>query len=297
MSDVWRELLRAMEAGERVALCTVIGVDGSAPRAAGARMLVWSLPRGADSPRIAGTVGGGNFERHVIHAAQEALAAGQPRRLSVHLTRDLGMCCGGAMDVYIEPIRPRDRLVIFGAGHVARPTAALARELGFAVTVVDERDDWATAERFPDTTLEASDPRAAARGLSTDARTWLLVTTHDHALDQDLIEILLPREYAWLGLIGSRVKAARFFLRLRAAGVDEALFSRVSTPVGLDIGAETPEEIAVSIAAEMIRVRRGITRAPAPLSESPLPARGGDGVARPPGIRRLKPGGTPRGGR
>jgi xanthine dehydrogenase accessory factor len=164
------------------------------------------------------------------------------------------------MEVYVEPVEPIDRLVIFGAGHVARPTAALAREMGFRVTVVDARDDWATEARFPGCEVVAGDPRRYAETLQTDARTWLLVVTHDHKLDQDLLETLIARDYAWFGLIGSRAKAAKFFLRLRAAGVDEALFARVSSPVGLDIGAETPAEIAVSIAAEMVRVRRKVER-------------------------------------
>lgn len=277
MSDIWRALLAASSAGERVALATVIGVDGSAPRAAGARMVVW-----ADG-RSFGTVGGGNFEHQVIRSSLEALHEGKPRRFAVHLTRDLGMCCGGAMEVYIEPMNPRDRLIVFGAGHVARPTVVIARELGFDVTVVDEREEQADPVRFPGVTLVTEDPRRFARRLETDPRTYVLIVTHDHALDQDLLELLLPKTWAWLGLIGSRAKIAKFFIRLRAAGVDPSLFARVSAPVGLDLGAETPEEIAVAIAAEVVRVRRGVSRAPVPLSTIPLPARGGDEVAHPPG--------------
>ncbi|MFN7146266.1 MAG: XdhC family protein, partial [Myxococcota bacterium] len=146
-------------------------------------------------------------------------------------------------------------------------------------------------ERFPGATVVCADPHHWVETLRTDGRTYVLLVTHDHALDQDLLETLLPRTWAWLGLIGSRAKVAKFFLRLRAAGLDEALFAKVSTPVGLDLGAETPEEIAVSIAAELVRVRHGVTRPPIPLSEIPLPARGGDGVARPPGpVRSAKPG-------
>lgn len=271
--NVWRALDEATARGETVALCTVVGVDGSAPRHAGARMLVW--PDG----RILGTVGGGTFEFRVIAAARDAMTAGLPRRFSVHLTRDLGMCCGGAMDVYIEPMTPAERLYIFGAGHVSKPTAALARDLGFEVTVIDEREELATAERFPGVTLNLGDPRRFARNLPVDARTWVLIVTHEHQLDQDILETLLPTPVAWLGLIGSRNKLARFFLRLKAAGVDEALFTKVSGPVGLDLGAETPEEIAVSIAAELVRTRRGVTRPPVPMSEIELPARGGKAVA------------------
>ncbi len=265
---VWQALLDASAIGETVALATVVGVEGSAPRQAGARMLVWA------DDRIFGTIGGGNFEFEVIREAREALQAGEPRRYAVHLTRDLGMCCGGAMEVYIEPIVPQERLILFGAGHVARPTAAIARDLGFAVTVVDEREDWADTARFPGVSLLLTAPRPFARGLRSSPGTYVLIVTHDHALDQDLLEILLPHRWAWLGLIGSRAKAAKFFIRLRAAGFDDDAFARVSTPVGLDIGAETPEEIAVAIAAEIIRVRRGAERPPIPLSAIPLAARG-----------------------
>lgn len=280
MQEIWRVLLEAAEAGETVALATVVGVDGSAPRATGARMVVWR------DGRTFGTVGGGNFEHRVTAVAVEVLQEGRPRRYTVHLTRDLGMCCGGAMDVYVEPLVPVERLIVYGAGHVARPTAEIAALLGFEVTVVDERDELCTAERFPQATLVCGDPVAHAATLETNDRTYIFVTTHDHALDQRLLESLIDRPWAWLGLIGSRAKVAKFFVRLRAAGVDEGLFARVSAPVGLDIGAETPAEIATAVAAELVRVRRGAVQVPRSMAEVPLPARGGDGVARPPGMTR-----------
>lgn len=274
--SLWRELEEAAERGETVALCTVIGVEGSSPREAGARMLVW--PDG----RSRGTIGGGVFEYRVIDAAVAALREGRPRRYAVHLTRDLGMCCGGAMEVYIEPQVPEEHLVVFGAGHVAKAVVPLAVGLGFRVTVIDERDDYATAERFPAAAVRAEDARRFARTLATDNRTWLLAVTHEHALDQDLLELLLPRPFAWFGMIGSRTKLTRFFLRLQAGGMDPALFTRVCAPVGLDLGAQTPEEIAIAIAAELVRVRHRVERPPVPLSAIPIPARGGDGTARAP---------------
>ncbi len=285
MSAVWSALCEAADRGERVALATVIGVDGSAPRAAGARMVVW--PDG----RIVGTVGGGEFEHRVIAAALDALRTGAPRRWAVHLTRDLGMCCGGAMEVYIEPVDVDEDLVIYGAGHVAQATARVAHDLGFRVTVVDEREEFATPERFPHARCIVGDPLLHARALRTDHRSYVFVTTHAHALDQALLEQLITGSWAWLGLIGSRAKLAKFFVRLRVAGVDEALFRRVNGPVGLDIGAETPAEIAVSVGAELVRVRRGAAQVPRSLAEIPLPARGGDGVAQAPGLARRR--GTP----
>ena len=163
------------------------------------------------------------------------------------------------MDGFIEPLQLREQLVIYGAGHVGAAIARLAVGLDFEVTVVDERPEWLELERFPGCALRLSDPRRVLQDLPDGPLAYHLIVTHDHGLDQDLVEALLARPLAWLGLIGSRAKVSRFFLRLRAAGVDPALFSRLSAPVGLDIGAETPEEIAVSIVAEVIMLRRGAT--------------------------------------
>lgn len=264
----------AMQAGRPAALVTVIDRGGSAPRHSGARMLVH-----ADGS-IVGTVGGGTFEHRVVAEALAALEQGAPRRYAVHLTRDLGMCCGGHMEAFIEPLETVDQLVIHGAGHVGAATARLAHMLGFAVTVVDDRAELlADADLPPQVDRREADPRRILDQLPAGPRAFHLVVTHNHALDQDLVELLLPRDLGWLGMIGSRTKVTRFLIRLRAAGMDDALFRKLCAPVGLDIGAETPEEIAVSIAAELVRVRRASQALPQPLSAIPLPARGGDGVA------------------
>lgn len=247
--------------GAAAALVTVIGVAGSTPRSGGARMLVY-----ADG-KILGTVGGGTFEHRVIEQSIEAINTGLPRRFSVHLSHDLGMCCGGAMEAYIEPLRTQEHLCIYGAGHVGTATARAATMLGFAVTVVDDRDEWLNAERFPPgTQLRQSDGRQIMEQLPWGSGAYHLILTHSHQLDQDLLERILPRPLTWLGMIGSKAKVAKFLVRLEAGGTDPALFSKLNSPVGLNIGAETPEEIAVSILAEMIRVRRGSDRDPMPMS-------------------------------
>ena len=268
--------IAAIEDGTPAALVTVVGVGGSAPRHGGARMLVMA------NGRIVGSVGGGTFEHRVIAQAQQAIALGQPRRFAVHLTRDLGMCCGGEMEAFIEPLELRDTLVIHGAGHVGTAVARLATELDYAVTVVDDREELLAAARLPPEVrrLEA-DPRRVIDRLPQGPRAHHLVVTHDHGLDQDLVERLLPMDLAWVGLIGSRTKVTRFLIRLKAAGMDEALLRRLCAPVGLDIGAETPQEIALSIMAELVRLRRRSKAPPLPLSYKPLPARGGDGRAEP----------------
>jgi xanthine dehydrogenase accessory factor len=225
----------------------------------------------------------------VIRLAQQAIATGEPVRFQAHLTRDLGMCCGGQMEVFVEPLQVRESLVLFGAGHISLALAPLLRDLSFAVTVDDERPEFATPERFPGCEIHSGDAREYAKALQGDSAAFWLIFTHDHGLDQDLGEILLPKPCAWIGMIGSRSKIAKFLVRYGAAGMDPMLFRKLCAPVGLDIGAETPAEIAVAIAAELVRVRHRTTRVPIPLSEIPLSARGGDGVAVAPVFARLQP--------
>jgi len=218
---------------------------------------------------IVGSIGGGALEHRAIAAAVRSIHSSMPERLVVHLTRDLGMCCGGAMEVFIEPLMTRSDIVVFGAGHVAQATAPMLDVIGFNVTIVDERPEFATTERFSSATVLNQDPLSYLRGLEHDSRAHFLVVTHDHKLDQELVEHLLTRPSAWLGMIGSRAKVARFKTRFRAAGMDESLFAKLSAPVGLDIGAETPSEIAVAIAGELVRIRRGHDGACRPLRERP----------------------------
>lgn len=239
----------------------------------------------ADGSQV-GTIGGGEIERQVTELAIRVIGSGQPARFVAHLTRDLGMCCGGDMEVYVEPLTIKEPFLLFGAGHVAHALAPLLKQLEFAVTVVDARDELLTPARFPHAERKLVDPVAFAEALEGTDATWSLIVTHDHHLDQVLCETLLPKPCAWIGMIGSRAKVAKFMLRLRAAGITDQHLSKLCAPVGLDIGAETPAEIAVSIAAELVRVRRQHQTPSIPLSAVPLPARGGDGIAHPPRQRR-----------
>jgi xanthine dehydrogenase accessory factor len=269
--DVLEAAVDAVRRGRRAALVIVIAVRGSTPRNPGSRMVVF------EDGSTVGTIGGGTFEHRVAAAALETIATGRPARYEAHLTRDLGMCCGGEMSVHIEPLSPREPLVIYGAGHVAHALAPVAQALGFAITIVDDREDLNTEERFPMAERLVIEGRTHAASLADQAERYVLIVTHDHQLDQDLCEALLPLQHRWIGMIGSRAKVAKFFVRLRAAGMDESLFSKLCAPVGLAIGAETPAEIAVSIAGELVRVRREMEGPSGPLSQNPIPARGGDG--------------------
>lgn len=279
---VFAAAAEAVRTGRRAVMATVIDVGGSTPRSTSARMLVF------DDGEIVGTIGGGAVEHRVISAALECMAVGKSRRWSADLTRDLGMCCGGRMEVYLEPLMPREPFVVFGAGHVAHALVPFLCALDFDVVVVDSRDDLNTAERFPTARRVHDDGRAYAAEIAEDEDAYWLIVTHDHGLDQDILELLLPKACAWLGMIGSKAKVARFLVRLMGAGVDQALFQKLSAPVGLDVGAETPAEIAVAIAAEVVRVRRQSHTQPVPLSEHALEARGGDGRAVPPRLRERR---------
>ena len=249
-SKVWYAAAKAAKEGTPAALVTLTSVRGSTPRKTSTGMLVFA------NEEIIGTVGGGAFEFYVIHQAYEAIQSKEPRIIRVHLTHDLGMCCGGIMEAFIEPILPQSQLVIYGAGHVGTEVAQLAANLDFAVTVVDNREKWINPKRFPSAVhvLEA-DPRDVLNQLPTGAHCFHFITTHSHALDQEIVQSILSYNLAWIGMIGSRTKLAKFIIRLRAADMPMALLNKITTPAGLDIGAQTPAEIAVSIVAELIAIR------------------------------------------
>jgi xanthine dehydrogenase accessory factor len=250
MRQVTEALLEVLRSGGRGALATVIRTSGSAPQVAGARLL---LTR--DGARV-GTVGGGAIEESVLDELRSCLADGKPRVVRRDLGGDLGMCCGGRMEVFVEPIEGSPRLVVFGAGHVAKPTAAFARACGFEVWVVDDREELNTAERFPGCTRVLDEPAAAVDRVAPTEGDWLFVVTHDHALDEEALDVYARLPHRYLGLIGSRRKVFRILHRLHVRGGLPPL-ERVYAPVGLDLGAVSPEEIAVSVLAELVALRHG----------------------------------------
>jgi xanthine dehydrogenase accessory factor len=203
-----------------------------------------------------GTVGGGAVEQAVLEALATCIETGKPELVIYELGRDLGMCCGGRMEVYVEPIEGILRLLVFGAGHVAKPTAALARSVGFRVTVIDDREELNTEERFPGCERILAEPAEAAARLKPSAEDWLLVVTHDHRLDEEALDTYARLPHRYLGMIGSRRKVYRILQRISQKRGQPAL-DRVYAPVGLDIGAVGPEEIAVSIVSELTALRHG----------------------------------------
>lgn len=237
------------------ALCTVVATRGSTPRKIGASMVV--LADGSPLGRIEGTVGGGAVEHEIRREALEAIAETRPRSVELSLTAQLGMCCGGHMTLFIEPLRQRPPCILFGAGHCGQALARLAHDAGFDVTVADPRDELRDPARFPDGVRLAADYEAEDLDeLPFGPDAFVVIVTHDHQVDQRIAEQVLRRPWRYAALVGSQRKALMTRQRCLAKGIDAARVDALRSPAGLDIGAETPEEIALSIVAEMVQVRR-----------------------------------------
>jgi xanthine dehydrogenase accessory factor len=249
--------LRALERGEDAALVTIVAAQGSTPQRVGAKMLVF-----ADG-RTVGTIGGGCYENDAAGKARESIRtkrAGLARYdLSDTLAEENGLICGGRMDVFIEPLDPSPRLLVVGAGHVSQHVARMAADVGFRVHVLDDREAFANRGRFP-----AADEVTVAgiadylAGADLPAASSVVVVTRGHTHDLAAMRALAGREFRYVGMIGSRAKVARIFDALAAEGAPAEWLARVRAPIGLQIGAVTPEEIAVSIVAELVAVRRGV---------------------------------------
>jgi xanthine dehydrogenase accessory factor len=254
--EVFAAVAEALERGEPAALVTIVSARGSTPQRVGAKMLVF-----ADG-RTVGTIGGGCYENDAFWKARDAIASRKPALLHYELADDFaqetGLICGGQMDVYIEPIEPSPELLVIGAGHVGFHLARLAHEVGFRVTVVDDREKFANADRFPTAADIVVDeiPAWIARA-AIPPHAYAVIVTRGHTNDLEALRALAPRELRYLGLIGSRAKVARIFEALRADRMPEEYLRKVHAPIGLDIGAVTPQEIAVSILAELIAVKHG----------------------------------------
>ena len=249
--QIYEEIVRLRRSGASFALATVTDHSGSSPRKAGAKMLLRT------DGSILGTVGGGRVEAETIAAAREAMASGKPRTLPFLLNEEHGFACGGAMTVFVDPQLSAPQLVMFGAGHVGKATAALAKGCGFRVTVVDERPECANPEQIPCADQFVVAPvRDSFSRLRLDAESSVIIATPGHISDFEAVRGALASPAGFIGLLGSRRKREALLKALTEEGFPEEQRGRVTTPVGLEIGAETPEEIAVSIVAQLVRRRR-----------------------------------------
>jgi xanthine dehydrogenase accessory factor len=257
MKDVLQAALQAEQRGEPAALVTVVATQGSTPQKAGAKMVVY--PDG----RIVGTIGGGCVEAEMSWRARHVIDARRPQLVSYELTPDQagedGLICGGRMEVFIEPIESAPTLCLFGAGHVAQPLARMAKAAGFRVEVADDRVKFANPARFPDADRIVVDDFTAAAGRMTLGReTYAVVVTRGHKGDADALQAVLGKGLRFVGLLASRPKLVHLVAALEERGVPPSELASIHAPLGLEIGATTPEEIAVSVLAEMIAVRRGV---------------------------------------
>ena len=255
--EVFAALGEALSRGEEAALVTIVASNGSTPQRVGAKMLVFG------DGRIVGTVGGGCYENDAIGKARQVLQTRKPQTIKYDLNDDFaeetGLVCGGQMEVFIEPIEASPAVYIFGAGHVGYYLGRIAHEAGFAVHVIDDRAAFANRERFPFATeVIVDDIPQWLQNTPLPATAYAVIVTRGHRNDLDALRALAPQALRYIGLIGSRAKVARLYEQLLSdTPIDPALLERIHAPIGLDLGAVTPQEIAVSIAAELIAVRRG----------------------------------------
>ena len=248
--ELYEEMARLTRKGEPYALATVVAHSGSSPRKAGAKMLV----RGDGS--LIGSVGGGRVEKETIEASLKALAGGEPQTLEFILTEENGFACGGSMSVFVEPQGRRPLLVMFGGGHVGRAVSSLAHGCGFRVVVVDERPDCAVHELLPGADeIHCCPVKAAFARLTVDRESFVIIATPGHLHDFEAVRGCLATEAGFIGLLGSRRKRETLLQTLTEEGFDAVQRQRIITPVGLDIGGQTPEEIAVSIVAQLIKLK------------------------------------------
>jgi len=269
MREILDEAVRVAEGGEPVAIVTVVATEGSTPRKAGARMLVR-----ADG-RLVGTVGGGKLEADLVARAREVLASGRPELVSFELTGEGagGLVCGGTVRAFVEALEAAPTLLLFGGGHISAAVARLARPLGFRVEVADDRPEQVSPERFPDADRRLSVAFAeAASKMTRGPQSYAVVATRAFETDLEALGSVVPGTLRFVGVLGSRTKAAKLQEALRARGVPEESLAQVRSPLGLSIGAQTPEEIAVSIVAELVSVRRGSPETAPARRSGPPPA-------------------------
>jgi len=257
--DIYEEIVQLRQAGRRGAVATIVNVRGSIPSFETAKMLI------RDDGSIFGTIGGGCVEAEVWQAAREVMESEKPRTLTFNLNQnpkyDTGLVCGGTLDIFIEPVLPPASLYVFGAGHVALSLYRTAKNAGFDINVVDDRASYANRERFPEAKeVIAEDFDRAMAQITPNETSYIVIVTRGHHDDMRVLRWAVQTQARYIGMIGSKRKTITIFRELVKEGISEKLFERVHAPVGFDIGAITPEEIAIAITAELIAVRRRVER-------------------------------------
>ena len=253
MFEIYQELMRLLSEGRSAVLATIISSEGSTPREAGAKMLI------REDGTFIGTIGGGGIEQQVLKKAAQILTSGRTERPNFNLTGEdkTAMICGGSMEIFLEPVLPRETLYLFGAGHVSQSVAKVGNMLRLRSVIVDPRAEFNNAERFPQADLLVVEeyPRAFSE-LKIDKESYIIICTPQHISDEECLELALRTEAKYIGMIGSKRKVKEVKEHLLKKGVPVEKLDLVHSPIGLEIGAETPQEIAISIVAEIVKVRR-----------------------------------------
>lgn len=253
MQSIYEEIVKSLREGKKVAIATVISVKGSAPREEGAKMLIRS------DGTILGSVGGGPLEAIVLKEAIQVIAEGKAKTVHFDLTgaRPEEGICGGVADVFIEPIATPPTMYVFGGGHIGLPLARMGKMCGFRIVVIDDRPEFANPERFPEADeIYVRDYANGFPELMVDGASYIAIITRCHETDEVVLDWAVTTEANYIGMIGSRKKKKTVFSHLQSRGVPQKVLDKVHTPIGVDIRAETPEEIAVSILGQIIQVKR-----------------------------------------
>jgi xanthine dehydrogenase accessory factor len=253
--DIFEEIIRLRRLGQKCALATIVQVRGSIPSYESAKLLV------REDGSIVGTVGGGCVEAEVWAAAREVIETEKPKHLTFSLGQDAaydnGLICGGQLNIFIEPVVPQPRAIIFGAGHISKGLCKVVTLAGFAATIVDDREQFANRERFPEADeIFADEYESIFPRLEVNESTYIIIVTRGHRDDMRVLKWAVDTTARYVAMIGSKRKVISVIRELEREGVARQRFERVHAPMGLEIGAITPEEIAISVAAEMIAVRR-----------------------------------------
>lgn len=253
--DVYEELVRLRRSGQKCALATIVQVNGSIPSFPSAKILV------REDGSMIGTIGGGCVEAEVWSVAREVMKTEVPRHLTFNLGQDAaydnGLICGGQLNVFIEPVLPQPFAFIFGAGHISKSLSKIASLAGFATVIVDNREQFANRERFPEAdAIHAEEYEEVFPKLAVNESSYLIIVTRGHRDDMRVLRWAVTTEARYIAMIGSKRKVISVVRELEKEGIPRSAFERISAPMGLEIGAVTPEEIAISVVAEMIAVRR-----------------------------------------
>lgn len=253
--DIFDEIVRLRRLGQKCALATIVQVRGSIPSYESAKLLV------REDGSMVGTIGGGCVEAEVWNAAREVIETERPRHMNFSLGQDAahdnGLICGGQLNVFVEPVVPQPRAFIFGAGHVSKSISKVAAMAGFATVIVDDRESFANRERFPEADeIFAGEYEEVFPKLEVNGSSYLVIVTRGHRDDMRVLRWAVGSGARYIAMIGSKRKTISVVKELEKEGIRREAFEGLFAPMGLEIGAESPEEIAVSVVAEMIAVRR-----------------------------------------